>query len=369
MISRNVFILKFSFLKMTTVIAVGDPHFRTDNIPEVEMFIERLESLCLKHMPDLIVILGDVLHTHERLHTTPMNKAEELIHRMRKIAPTIVLVGNHDMISNQEFLTENHWMNAMKLWDNVTVVDRVISRQINGLKFFFCPYVYAGRFQEALNTCKEDWTKADCIFAHQEFYGCKMAAIVSAEGDVWPDTYPLVVSGHIHGNQTLKNIYYCGSSMQHAFGESERNIIPILTWKKGGKKYSLEEVDLDLPRKRIVYKDVSDMENFTLPETEDHLKITLSGDQEEFKAFKKTKKYKELVKTGTKVVFKPKKQRENTESKHTERLGDDPTGDDPIDFHVILDTLISAEKNPDLFELYMMVVHGKEIKSEDILFV
>ena len=47
------------------------------------------------------------------------------VKNMSKIAPTIVIVGNHDLINNQQFLTENHWMNAMKQWDNVTVCDDV----------------------------------------------------------------------------------------------------------------------------------------------------------------------------------------------------------------------------------------------------
>ena len=57
------------------VIAIGDPHFKTSNIVEVEMFIDRIEQLSRDINPDLIVILGDLLHEHERLHTTPLNKA------------------------------------------------------------------------------------------------------------------------------------------------------------------------------------------------------------------------------------------------------------------------------------------------------
>ena len=57
------------------VLAIGDPHFKTSNIKEVDMFLDRIKSLCIHETPDLIVILGDLLHEHERLHTTPLNKA------------------------------------------------------------------------------------------------------------------------------------------------------------------------------------------------------------------------------------------------------------------------------------------------------
>ena len=209
-----------------TVLCIGDPHIQVGNITEVDLFIERLILLATKKQPDLIIVLGDILHTHERLHTIALNKAYEMINKLRLITKTYVLVGNHDYIQNQQFLTENHWLSGMKEWKNTVIVDKVISETINGEKFVFTPYVPPGRFEEALNTLDGDWKDASCIFAHQEFYGCKMGAIVSVEGDNWSIENPHVVSGHIHSRQIpQENIYYTGSAMQHAFGESEKNII------------------------------------------------------------------------------------------------------------------------------------------------
>jgi DNA repair exonuclease SbcCD nuclease subunit len=349
-----------------TVIAVGDPHFQTSNIPEVSMFIERLETLAKERKPDLIVILGDLLHTHERLHTTPFNMACEFIEKMRNITETIVLVGNHDMINNQQHLSTGHWMNPLKEWGDVEVVDKVFHKDIKGFHLVFTPYVYPGRFQEALNSNERDWKDADCIFAHQEFYGCKMGAIVSVDGDKWPEDYPEIISGHIHSRQSpQENVYYCGSSMQHAFGESEKNIIPILTFSKPGKKYKVEEIDLELPRKRIVYTDVESMEDYKLPEvgedgTQDKVKITISGVYDEFKAFKKTKKYRELIKTGTKVVFKPKKITKEEQEKSPEV--------NETDFAKILTILVTNERNPFLYQAYELIINSKTISEEDILF-
>ena len=53
--------------------------------------------------------------------------------------------------------------------------------------------------------------------------------------------------------------------------------------------------------------DVEDMDEYKQPDTEDKIKVTLSGNYEQFKAIKKTKKYKKMIKDGVKVVFKPKK--------------------------------------------------------------
>jgi DNA repair exonuclease SbcCD nuclease subunit len=543
---------------MLNIIAVGDPHFQTGNIPEVNMFIDRLENISKEIKPDLIVILGDLLHTHEKLHVTPYNKALEFVTRMRNITETVVLVGNHDMCfakntpilmwdstvkysqdikvgdevmgddytprkvlnltrgeakmydivqlgakhytvtenhilclkipfpkeiylnvienlwtvewltselviesknfsitddqtkeevkiiaekflesapmigiskinisvsdflklpekikhklfgysntyeffirvrpsretqfygwetdrnhmfllsdgtvvhncNNQQFLSTEHWMNPMKEWKGVKIVDNIYHRDIKGYHLVFCPYVYPGRFQEALNSDSRDWKDADCIFAHQEFYGCKMGAIVSVEGDRWPEEFPTVVSGHIHSKQNIqKNIYYCGSSMQHAFGESDKNIIPILRFSKQKSGYDLEEVDLELPRKRIVYTDVQNIDDLKIPEisqdgSHDKVKITISGVYDEFKAFKKTKKYRELVKTGTKVVFKPKKITKEEQEKTPEI--------NETDFTKILNALVINEKNSFLYQTYQLIVNSKSICEEDILFM
>lgn len=340
------------------VIAIGDPHFKLDNFTEVDIFIERIEKLCLERKPDLIVILGDVLDTHERLHTLPLNKAFNFINKMRNIALTYILVGNHDLISNQEFLTCNHWMNALKEWKNVVVVDTVCEYNFADDKFIFCPYVDKGRFQEALNLSGLDYKNASCIFAHQEFMGCKFGAITSSHGDVWPENYPPVISGHIHENQTIKNIYYCGSSTQQ--GETEKNIIPILTFTKN-KMYELEEVDLKLPKKKIIRVDATKLDDLKVEDDDNKKQIVVSGDQEEFKAFKKTKKYKELIKKGIQVRYKEKK-------KDRKNLVSEIEQTDETDFKNILHRLVMSEKNADLFQIYEYIINNN-IVDNDVIFI
>lgn len=332
--------------KKMIIIAIGDPHFKLDNLPEVDIFIERIETLCLEIKPNLIVILGDVLDTHERLHTIPFNKAQLFIQKMRKIALTYILVGNHDLISNQEFLTENHWMNAIKEWENVVIVDKIKFLLLSGYKLFFCPYVDKGRFEEALNTSEMNWKDADCIFAHQEFLGCKFGAITSINGDVWSETYPNIISGHIHENQTLNNIYYCGSSTQQ--GETEKNIIPILTFNNP-KKYILKEIDLDLPKKKTIRIDASNLDDLKISEDNNRKVLVVSGDQEEFKSFKKTKKYKDLIKKGVQVRYKEKKKRK-TDIPILEQI-------DETDFKVILNKLISKENDIYLSSIYEQIIN------------
>lgn len=355
----------------TTVLFVGDPHIQVTNIPEVELFLSKLVELAEEKKPDLIILAGDLLHTHERLHTLALNKAYEMVNKMRKIALTYVLVGNHDYVNNQQFLTDNHWMNGMKEWNNTIIVDKVLTKTINSEKFVFVPYVPPGRFEEALNTLEDNWKDASCIFAHQEFTGCKMGAIVSVEGDRWLTEYPHIISGHIHSRQIPQsNIYYTGSAMQNAFGESEKNIIAYLTFNKNN--YEREEINLHLPRKKIVYMDVEDVDNYEAPTTTDTIKVTVSGSYDQFKALKKTKKYKNLVDQGVKLVFKPKKiqamkKEVNKEGKEIDILDD--IKNNGTDFCSILNSIVNVQKDPYLVQAYELIVNGKDICIDDVMFL
>jgi DNA repair exonuclease SbcCD nuclease subunit len=330
---------------MARVVIIGDPHFRVDNIQEVEMFIDRITNLVAVEKPDFVVCLGDLLHTHERLHTLVLNKAYDFVKRISSISKFFILVGNHDYIQNQQFLSENHWMNGMKEWDNVTIVDKVIDYKINGCDFVLLPYVPNGRFLEALNG-KGGWESATCIFAHQEFYGCKMGAIISVDGDKWDESWPQIISGHIHSKQRPQpNIYYPGASIQTAFGESDENIIATVAFNP----FKITETDLGLPRKKIVYTDLDSIDRIkTVDKT---IKLSISGsDYNEFKAFKKTETYKNLIDLGTKVAFKLKQPAIVDVQK--------PTGEQDNDFKKILYDLVKNDSS--LVEMYELVINKVE---------
>jgi hypothetical protein len=261
-------------------------------------------------------------------------------------------------------------MNAMKKWPNVVVVDKVIVETIKNEKLIFVPYVEPGRFIEALNTIlpnDEVWDNASCIFAHQEFYGCKMGAIVSEIGDKWNLNYPHIISGHIHSNQKIqKNIYYTGSAMQNAFGESEKNIIAFI--KLENKEYELEEVDLGLPRKKIVYVDVNNIEEYKIPEkSDDKIKVSINGVYEEFKTFKKTKKYKELISKGGKVIFKPKRIENKIKNEDLSKIIEDSKNSS--NFKQIITDIVNSKKDSYLYEVFEFILNNNNIKSDDIMFL
>jgi len=345
----------------TTILFIGDPHIKVDNLPEVDEFILKIKKKATEISPNIIIIAGDILHTHERVHTFALNKAYELVKVLREVAPVYVLVGNHDYCNNQQFLTTNHWLNAMKEWNNVFIVDIVVHVSISNLNFVMVPYVPPGRFEEALNTLEGfEWKNADCIFAHQEFSGCKMGAIVSIEGDKWDQGNPMVVSGHIHSKQKPQsNLFYPGASIQTAFGESENTIVMELSYSSGQREFI--EHDLGLTKKKTVSGKVSDFKTKMTKidkNTKDKIRLTLTGDYNDFKLLKSSTEFKEAIDKGIKVVFKPDKISHIEEEKVKQYQ--------KSSFEEILSELVIQEKNKYVFESYDLIVNNK---SSDILFL
>jgi len=264
--------------------------------------------------------------------------------------------------NNQQFLTTNHWMNILKEWEGLEVVDKVQTCELDGELFVMVPYVPPGRFEEALNTSGNQWKKSTCIFAHQEFYGCKMGAVTSIDGDQWPIAHPRVVSGHIHSKDKLQeNLYYTGSAMQHAFGESEKNTVAVLEFEMGN--YKIKEVDLKIPRKRSISTTLKKAMDFEIPETSDTLMLSIAGvNPEEFRAFQKSKKYKELQQAGIKIKFNQKRSELLTEvAREAVTEGSD--------FRQILHSLVQREKNSYLTSVYECVVNQKMVRPEDIIYI
>jgi len=351
--------------QMITALCIGDPHFRLENIREVEMFTDLVVELATIRKPTFIVLLGDILHDHEKINTVAMNHAYDLIRKLRDIAPLYVLVGNHDACTNQIFLSDHHWLNGMKEWRGVTIVDRVVTAEIQDEFFTFVPYVPPGRFFEALDT-NPVWKSSKCIFAHQEFHAAKLGAIISDVGDKWNTDLPYVISGHIHSKQTLESgVFYTGSALQVAFGENEHVTVTLASFSEC-KIPNLDNIDLGLPRKRILYTDSGSVADIIIPETEGDIKVSVSGNSEEFKLFKKTKKYKDLVDSGIKVVFK--QTRAEVIARKDEVISRVESAlQGKCELTEVIEQIVKARKDKYVFQVYEEIVNDRKCDPDDFL--
>lgn len=289
-------------MQKTKIFVIGDPHFKINNVSETDAMAESCISNIIKCDPDFIVVLGDVLDRHESIHVSPQTRAVKFLEDLSNIKPVYLLIGNHDLKNNRQFLSEEHPFTALKLWgERMTVVDKTVIRKINGMIFTFVPYVPPGRFIEALDTC-EGWKESKCIFCHQEFKGAKLGATFSIEGDEWPNEYPYVVSGHIHNYQELQNnILYTGTPIQHTYGDFEDKTVSCITFFDSERVH--ERIKLDVRKKKILRITTDEIAHCILPENYD-LKIVISGTSGQLAAAMKHQKVKIWKNCGHKIVPK-----------------------------------------------------------------
>jgi DNA repair exonuclease SbcCD nuclease subunit len=282
-------------------LCIGDLHIKVSNFANIDKLKTKVKALCEQHNFDFIVLLGDVLDTFGNIKSVEQNKAYDLVDYLREHCTVFVLVGNHDYINNQQFLTTHHGLNGMKHMANVYVIDTVQLFEMNDRKFVFTPYVPPGRFIEGLDTYGEEWREASVIFAHQEFYNCNYGMAKSIHGDKYDEELPLVISGHIHLSDVLQsNIIYTGTPMQHSFAESDTKYVWSFTIEDSGE-IDMDKIDLELDEKRLLYWSVKQASEVDLRAPEVNrkntiYKVDIKGTTEEIMAFKKGKKYNEILK-------------------------------------------------------------------------
>jgi DNA repair exonuclease SbcCD nuclease subunit len=224
---------------MLSVLTIGDPHFKADNQLETDAMHQQIQQLLTFEKPDLIVVLGDLLHSNEKLNLHIQKRAVDFM-RMLKASLTLehqhlyLLVGNHDRPNNNDFQSDHHPFTSLKEWgDKVRIIDTTTIYHHNGAKLLFVPYVPTGRFDEALATVglSPPYSGVTAIFAHQEFKGCKMNTITSNDGDDYKAEYPYCVSGHIHDYDELQaNLIYVGTPIQHSFSDRGDKTVSIFNF-------------------------------------------------------------------------------------------------------------------------------------------
>ena len=300
------------------VLCVGDPHFKVSNVPESDDMTNKLVKIAQHIKPKIIVLLGDILHTHEKIHVSPLMRAEKLVRLMSEIAPTFVLIGNHDRPNNSTYMTNDHAFNAMKQWPNTYVVDeKVVDANIGGYRFLFVPYVFPSLFVSTLTHEKKGvpnpLKNTTAIFCHQEFLNAKMGMIESRVGDPWDKNNPLIISGHIHDYDRLQpNLIYIGTPMQHGFSDCTNDkTISLFTFSKTNTdttnenmtEWKEDRIDLGMIKRVIVYITPEQIHTYE-PPLDKLIKLTIRGDLASIAAVRKLDKIKELRKLGISICFK-----------------------------------------------------------------
>ena len=288
-------LLHYTFTKnQIKYLVIGDLHLKEDFPLEAQQLIEATLKLIDRERPDFIVILGDVMDKHSKLDQVPLKDAQDWIKKCSKYALTFVLIGNHDRVNNKDFMSDIHPFTGLEEYPNVVIVSKTIKVRIGSFCYMMVPYVFPGRFGEAISFYEEEkldtrYTNTDIslvppkflqevlrVFTHQEFKGCKFGGQVSEKGDLWPSTYPITINGHIHLYQLINNnIWYVGASGQHAYGDPDDKTVSIMEdYPNENNHIAIKETrhELDVCKKKLVHILSHEVAGYVL-KTEPNVKI------------------------------------------------------------------------------------------------
>lgn len=277
------------------VLCIGDLHIQSKNLIIFKKFQFQILNYIENNSSgiDMIVILGDILHTMDILKTVCMNTALEFFKSLTKFdKPIYIIVGNHDFIGPNEILSKNHWMSNIGFDDSIEIVDNIVIDE----NLLFLPYVPPGKFNKVLENINLKSIKY--IFCHQEFKDAvfEFAAVKSDKGDVWDEKKPTIISGHIHKKQWLqKNIYYVGTPYQTRFNEEQDKSVILLDTLDG----KITEIFLQLPKLITLYEEIDKVENLLSYNfiTDNKYKIIItSSSLQKTQLFVKNQIYKKLKK-------------------------------------------------------------------------
>jgi DNA repair exonuclease SbcCD nuclease subunit len=283
---------------MVVAVVIGDLHFKKDSSTLTDLVIHKITEQIDKVKPDLVVFLGDILDTHERIDMKTQNRAVKFIKAVAaKGITVVVLIGNHERPDGTSYLTEDSSFYALKGFPGIYIADRVLDLkwEVSGTKdkirFIFVPYVQTGHFHEALDTLEVKVLDKDnpvaAIFAHQELRGAKVAAAtLSKTGDEWPESNPPIFSGHIHTfQQPQNNIVYPGTPYQQSYNDDSDKGILICEFKtfRQGEKPIVNFLPLDIRKKKTFRIRPSEIDSFVAPPNVD-VQIDIVGTPDEIKA-------------------------------------------------------------------------------------
>lgn len=224
-------------------LVVGDPHLQIQKIDDGRKFIERLYKLAIEH--EMLVLLGDLFHTFAVVRSEVLSLWNEFFNHIHNRLEVVALVGNHDYSGQSG---GSHALEVFK--GRIHVIDSKLASCFAGV--YFLPFFRDNKeFRAACNAVPEQ----GMLFCHQSFTG---AAFDNGYYDPnGADTDCVkhlgsVISGHIHTQQKIGNIWYPGTPFQHTFAEAghEKRVFTIHLSQTG---YTLiKEHDLGMPKFEII---------------------------------------------------------------------------------------------------------------------
>lgn len=186
-------------------LVIGDSHLRVGNLDSAKQLLAWIEALVEEHQPTRVINLGDTLHTHAVVRTEVMDLFTSHIFSLlaKWKGEYVLLVGNHDMVSNK---VSTHPFRALKAaGKRLKVIDK--PTELDGT--LCLPYIHEPtQWQEAFDARTGSVTR---VYCHQTFLGARMGQFYADDGVHVPEWDGKIISGHVHTAQSLGCVWYPGT--------------------------------------------------------------------------------------------------------------------------------------------------------------
>lgn len=211
------------------ILGLADIHLRTfkrhdEYIEQFEKFYKMAED----EKPDRICIVGDLVHQKIQMSPELIDTLRQFLQRCSEIAKTIILIGNHDFLTN----------NKERLDALTPIVEAMNNPNIVYFKNSGChedenvvwvpiSLMDDNKVPECFNPKKKIKGKTYIGLFHSPLTGVE-TDLGFAFGNVYPlgnfDGMDVILSGDIHRHQIVQEkdplIIMCGSFLQQNYGET-----------------------------------------------------------------------------------------------------------------------------------------------------
>lgn len=232
------------------IVAIGDPHI-TNNFDIFDRVVDKALSLS----PDMVVILGDLFHTHSVIKAEVFNYWMEKIRYIKERTKLVIIRGNHDAPHDKVIYDKVgpiKFLSSIFNDESVIVANHIKTFSSSDIDLLFMPFFYTEQEMEsALSSLPINTQKFDYIFCHQTFEGG-----MYQNGFYAPDAFKIdfvqsllkpngkIVSGHLHAKQQFGPVVYVGTPMwlTRSDLDSDKFILEIDAVNKELKWHSVSDV-------------------------------------------------------------------------------------------------------------------------------
>ena len=295
-----------------------------------QVFSKLYEDL-RKQKPDRIVVDGDLNHTKINMSPGSMDLSSEFLINLSKIAPTDVILGNHDMnisLKEQGDTITPILKNANHLVENESdqiafIINEENKTTVNFNKkaIYFYPDsgfydlnngvvygVYSCKDEKIISLTEKEFGKKYIALYHGAIYGCRgnNGHILKNDTYIRPSTFSnfdMVLMGDIHEYQAFRDdetMFFCGTLIQQDYSESiEKGYVLVNTDDcTHARKFIPNECGfarLRISRGEIVEQRLNDIK-FSSNKKKTKVHIILQDFEENF-SLEKNKQIEKLIKS------------------------------------------------------------------------